>query len=122
MIFQLYSQSDSSRYYQWAIKPLYGKFADQVVAVAECVSLQSVEFKCRVAVGKIKAVWGVTDILDTLDLPTLSDLKMGRTFELGAADELWIDHDGFIKGARTVCRTASRLILTASDIYAKGLT
>jgi hypothetical protein len=65
--------------------------------------MRSVVFNYRVAVGRIKAVWGA-EIFDPLP-----------------SDRLTLDYDGFLDSNNTPCKGASRLLLIGANVYAKGV-
>lgn len=107
----------------WAIAPDSGRFEGITVARAEGVSMRSVVFNYRVAVGRIKAVWGAEITLYEIfsDSPTLQALGLGKPLGLTPSEQLTLDFDGFLDATNLPCKTASRLLLIGSNVYAKGV-
>lgn len=107
----------------WAIAPDSGRFEGITVARAEGVSMRSVVFNYRVAVGRIKAVWGAEISVPEVfsDPCTLRDLGLGKALDPLPSDRLTLDYDGFLDSNNTPCKGASRLLLIGANVYAKGV-
>lgn len=107
----------------WAIVPDSGKFEGISVVHAEGVSMRSVVFNYRVAVGHIKAVWGAEVVVHEVfsDPCTLQGLGLGKPLGSIPSERLTLDFDGFLDATKLPCKGASRLVLIGPNVYAKGV-
>ncbi len=110
-------------YNVWAITPDSGKFNGCPIAHAYGLSMRNVVFNCRVVVGRIKAVWGAEISVPEVfsDPRTLSGLGLGKPLDPSPSEQLTLDFDGFLDATNLPCKTASRLLLIGSNVYAKGV-
>lgn len=106
----------------WAIAPDSGRFEGITVARAEGVSMRSVVFNYRVAVGRIKAVWGAEISVPEVfsDPCTLQGLGLGKPLGSIPSERLALDFDGFLDANKLPYKRASRLVLIGPNVYAKG--
>ena len=107
---------------QWVIVPLFGKFEDQVVAVADAVNMTNARFVARSCVGEIKAVWGLEILNHEIyhDRETLRGLMIGKSVDINLPDTLYLDYDGFWDITKHKCTRARRVLCFCDAIYAKG--
>lgn len=106
----------------WNLKPMSGMFEGQTVATAEGVTLQDVMFAGRTAIGTIRAVWGMSIVMEDVyaDLHTLRGLHIGGTFNVIDQERLTLDFDGYSNAANRLCKAAKRLMVIGNQIYGKG--
>ncbi len=107
---------------QWVITPLFGKFEDQVVAVADAVNMTNARFVARSCVGEIKAIWGLEILNPEIyhDRETLRGLSLGKAIDAFPTEVLQLDYDGFWDISKRKCTRARRLLCFCDAIYAKG--
>ena len=107
---------------QWLIVPLFGKFEDQVVAMADAVNMTNARFVARSCVGEIKAVWGLEILNQEIyhDREILRGLMIGKTVDIALPEVLQLDYDGFWDISKRKCTRARRLLCFCDAIYAKG--
>ena len=107
----------------WNITPDGGALAGVVIATAEGVSLQDVTFSACTVIGTIKAVWGLVIQVEDLynDPDTLRALRLGKPFCEYPQEKLVFDYDGFVDRANRVCRSAKRLLVIGTGIFAGGV-
>lgn len=107
----------------WVIVPDSGKFEGISVVHAEGVSMRSVVFNYRVAVGHIKAVWGAEVVVHEVfsDPCTLQGLGLGKPLGSIPSERLDLDFDGFLDANKLPYKRASRLVLIGPNVYAKGV-
>lgn len=106
----------------WNLKPMSGMFEGQTVATADGVNLQDVMFAGRTAIGTIRAVWGMSIMLEDVftDLHTLRGLNIGGVFNVKEDERLTLDFDGYSNAANRLCKAAKRLMVIGNQIYGKG--
>lgn len=92
MIFRIQNKND-----EWLIAPLTGNMQDQIVAVAEGVSLANVTLlNDGTMTGDVVAVWGATIPERTYDHPEiLRNLGINKTFDNRAVTHICFD---YVKG------------------------
>lgn len=114
---------DSENNTLWNIIPTSGAYADQVIATAEGVNMQHVTFEAKTMIGNIKAVWGMSVLMDDIygDIDTIRGLHLGGRFDTKVESPLTLDYDGFFDTAMRVCRGASRILAIGNSIYGKGV-
>lgn len=107
----------------WDITPVDGTLAGTLVATAEGLNLAGVRFDGRQMVGVIKAAWGLSILYDDVDIDvsTLRGLSIGKRFDMGAAEKVRGDSDGF-KDTFTlrILKGAKRVVMLGSSIWSKG--
>lgn len=108
--------------YTWSIAPDYGKLEGITLIDADGVSMRNVKFNGKTATGTIKAIWGarviVYDLFDDPDI--LQSLGLGKPLDMGFAERLTLDYDGFLDASNTPCKRAWKLLVIGQAIYAKG--
>ena len=114
--------SKTNNDHQWAIIPLFGKFEDRVVAVADAVNMTNSRFVARSCVGEIKAIWGLEILNPEIyhDREILRGLMIGKTIDVALPEVLHLDYDGMFDISNRRCSRARRLLCFCDAIYAKG--
>ena len=107
----------------WDLTPLSGPFAGMPVAAAEGINLADVRFSGNQMVGVLKAVWGLSVLIEEVyEHPDMiRGLCVGKSFNADMQVAAMVDRDGykdpitlrFLKGAR-------RVMLLGQAIYTKG--
>jgi len=102
----------------WALIPQDGRFAGQVVAEVEALSMEKVEVEARSLIGTLKAVWGVTVLIDEAmsDGGTVKSLGIGKNFGPVGGPELRMDYDG-LWSANALVKKVRRLSAFGNKIY-----
>ena len=85
----------------WDLTPTSGPFDGRVVGRADGISLKGVRFANKTVLGTIKAVWGLTVLIDDVydSMYTLRGLKIGGVF-MPAGNKIHVDFDGFFRNKR----------------------
>jgi hypothetical protein len=106
----------------WDLTPTSGPFDGRVVGRADGISLKGVRFANKTVLGTIKAVWGLTVLIDDVydSMYTLRGLKIGGVF-MPAGNKIHVDFDGFFNGANVRCQGAKFVTLIGDCVYAKGV-
>lgn len=107
----------------WGLRPTSGLFEGVLIATAERLNLKQVSFKGKTMVGAVKALWGVTILCDKIydDVATIHALGLMGVFDQTVGEPLSLDYDGYIRSSRTKAKTAQRVVVLGSLIYAKGV-
>lgn len=118
MQFQITQDSNNT----WNIKPLSGALEGRTIANVEGINLQGVKFAGKTMIGAIKALWGVTVLVEDMysDMETLRAMCLGGVFDTSMDEKLVIDFDGYVDVANHVCKGAKKLLAIGNSIMAKG--
>lgn len=99
----------------WNIVPVSGPFEGVAMACAEGVSMVDVKVIGKSFEGTIRAVWGMTEIVDDAQIFTMG--KLCHPFNSSPATKMWLDYDGLHDTTRTIVKSLTRLFTMGDAIF-----
>lgn len=107
----------------WDLVPTAGIFAGQTVAQVEGADLVGARFSESKVIGVVKALWGISVLLDDVysDPETIRAMCIGKAFSAIPNQVVVPDRDGFKDNyTLRLLKGAKQVMLLGASVYSRG--